>query len=58
MQEITTIKPLTHSGNSLVLNVTKEIKLLGYEPGDKIIITIAVAKKEELNNASTWKVRE
>ena len=33
-------KTITHSGNSYVISVTKEVKSLGLEPGDTVEIVI------------------
>ena len=45
MNQINTIKPLTLSGHSLVINVTKEVKVLGLEKGDKVEIIIKAVKE-------------
>lgn len=37
---IKTTKTITTSGNSYVINVTKEIKALGLEPGDLVEIIV------------------
>ena len=38
--EIVTTKAITTSGNSYVVNVTKELKALGLGPGDLVEITV------------------
>jgi len=40
MDGVSTTKPITASGNSLVVNVTKEVKMLNLGLGDKVRITI------------------
>lgn len=45
MDEISTIKPLTLSGNSVVVNVTKEVKMLDLEHGDLVLIVIRKVKE-------------
>jgi len=42
IDEIWITKKVTTSGNSCVINVTKEIKALGLNPGD--IVTIVIRK--------------
>ena len=45
MNQINTIKPLTLSGHSLVVNVTKEVKVLGLDKDDNVEITIKAVKE-------------
>lgn len=45
MDSLSTIKPLTLSGNSIVINVTKEVKMLNLEHGDRVEITIKAVKE-------------
>lgn len=45
MDEISAIKPLTLSGNSVVINVTKEVKMLDLEHGDLVLIVIRKVKE-------------
>ena len=45
MNQIKIIKPLTLSGNSTVINVTKEVKMLNLEHGDRVEITIRKVKE-------------
>ena len=45
MDEISAIKPLTLSGNSVVINVTKEVKMLNLEYGDLVLIVIRKVKE-------------
>jgi Cu/Ag efflux protein CusF len=45
MDEISAIKPLTLSGNSVVINVTKEVKMLNLEHGDRVEIVIKRVKE-------------
>lgn len=45
MDEISAIKPLTLSGNSVVINVTKEAKMLDLEHGDLVLIVIRKVKE-------------
>lgn len=40
MNQIITTKTVTRSGNSYVINVTKEVKTLNIEPGDNVEIII------------------
>lgn len=39
-EEIVTTKTIVKSGGCLCLNMTKEIKMLGLNQGDKVLITL------------------
>lgn len=43
---IETTKTVTTSGNSYVINVTKEVKALGLGPGDLVAIVVRKPKRE------------
>lgn len=40
MKQITATKTVTRSGNSYVINITKEVKILNIEPGENVEIII------------------
>lgn len=44
MNSIKTVKKVNSSGHSYVVHLTKEIKMLGLEKGDDVIITIERAE--------------
>ena len=46
IDEIETAKRVTTSGNSYVINVTKELKALGLGPGDLVAIVVRKPKRE------------
>ena len=41
---IITVKPIRKNGTSLTVNITKEVKELGLDRGDKVIIAIKSAE--------------
>ncbi len=46
MNTISTQKPVVNNGNSLSINLTKEFRALGVNPGDWISITISKIESE------------
>ena len=45
MEETTTTKVITHTGNSLIIKVTDECRLLGIDVGDIVELTIRVKER-------------